>query len=341
MTNRSGAASAAVGNLAAALRGRHFLTLHDFSAQEIRDLVGLAAKLKAARRAGSEEQRIAGCEIAVIGDADSPRSRCAFEVAAHDQGAHVAFVEPHPGHHETVKDTARVLGRMYHAIDYRGSGETVAGELARWAGVPVYHRLSDGSRMLADLLTLREHLDKPYEDIACCYLGDARVDTASSFVEIGAKMGMDVRVAAPESLWPGPTLISMAGEVAAASGGRVTVTVDVEDAVRDCDVLLTDGWVCTGESDAVRAERLRQLAPYQVNAHAMALTGNPDVRFMHRLPAFHNAQTQVGKEIYDKFGMSALEVTEEVFESPASIVFDEAENRIHTIKAVMVATLRS
>jgi ornithine carbamoyltransferase len=334
-------------DVAAALRGRHFLTFADYSAEEIRYLIDLSAELKAAKREGREEQMLAGKEIALIFEKDSTRTRCAFEVAAYDQGAHVTFIGPsgsHMGHKETVKDTARVLGRMYDAIEYRGFGERIADELAQWAGVPVYNGLTDEwhpTQMLADFLTMREHVGKPLEQVAFCYLGDARFNMANSYVIAGAKLGMDVRIAAPESLWPAAELVASAREIAEASGARITITEDVEEAVRGCDVLLTDVWVSMGEADEVWAERIPLLMPYQINAGAMALTGNPDVKFMHCLPAFHNTDTQVGKEIEEKFGITALEVTEEVFESPASIVFDEAENRMHTIKAVMVATLGS
>jgi len=335
-------------DIAAALRGRSFLTLFDdYSAEEIRYLIDLAAELKAAKRAGREEQKLVGREIALIFEKDSTRTRCAFEVAAYDQGAHVTFIGPsgsHMGHKESVKDTARVLGRMYDAIEYRGFGEAIADELARWAGVPVYNGLTDEwhpTQMLADFLTVREHVAKPFEEVAFCYLGDARFNMANSYLIVGTKLGMDVRIAAPRSLWPLEDLVASAREIATESGARVTITEDVEEAVRGCDVLATDVWVSMGEADDVWAERIELLRPYQVNADTMALTGNPDVKFMHCLPAFHNTDTQVGKEIHEKFGMPALEVTEEVFESPASIVFDEAENRMHTIKAVMVATLGS
>ena len=334
-------------DVAAALRGRHFLTLYDYTADEIRYLIDLSGELKAAKREGREEQQLAGREIALIFEKDSTRTRCAFEVAAYDQGAHVTFIGPsgsHMGHKETVKDTARVLGRMYDAIEYRGFGEAIADELAEWAGVPVYNGLTDEwhpTQMLADFLTMLEHVDKPLDGMAFCYLGDARFNMANSYLIVGAKLGMDVRIAAPKSLWPADDLVSGAREFAAASGGRVTITDDVEDAVQGCDVLLTDVWVSMGESDEVWAERIELLTPYQINERTMALTGNPDVKFMHCLPAFHNADTEVGKELERKFGLTALEVTEEVFESPASIVFDEAENRMHTIKAVMVATLGS
>jgi len=333
--------------VAAALRGRHLLTFDDYTADEINYLIDLAAELKAAKRAGTEEQALAGREIALIFEKDSTRTRCAFEVAAYDQGAHVTFIGPsgsHMGHKESVKDTARVLGRMYDAIEYRGFGESIADELARWAGVPVYNGLTDEwhpTQMLADFLTMREHLGKGLDQTAFCYLGDARFNMANSYLIAGAKLGMDVRIAAPRSLWPAEDLVARAREAAAAGGGNITITEDVEEAVRGADVLLTDVWVSMGEADEVWAERIKLLTPYQINADTMALTGNPDVKFMHCLPAFHNTETQVGKEIEEKFGMSALEVTEDVFESPASIVFDEAENRMHTIKAVMVATLGS
>ena len=334
-------------DVASALRGRHLLTFDDYTAEEISYLVDLAGELKAAKRAGREEQKLVGKEIALIFEKDSTRTRCAFEVAAYDQGAHVTFIGPsgsHMGHKESVKDTARVLGRMYDAIEYRGFGETIADDLAKWSGVPVYNGLTDEwhpTQMLADFLTMREHLGKPLEQTAFCYLGDARFNMANSYLVAGAKLGMDVRIAAPRSLWPADDLVAKVRELAAASGGNVVITEDVEEAVRGADVLLTDVWVSMGEADSVWAERIALLTPYQINAQTMALTGNPDVKFMHCLPAFHNTETQVGKEIEEKFGMSALEVTEDVFESPASIVFDEAENRMHTIKAVMVATLGS
>jgi ornithine carbamoyltransferase len=334
-------------DVATALRGRHFLTLTDYSADEIRYLIDLSAELKAAKREGREDQRLAGKEIALIFEKDSTRTRCAFEVAAYDQGAHVTFIGPsgsHMGHKETVKDTARVLGRMYDAIEYRGFGEAIADELAQWAGVPVYNGLTDEwhpTQMLADFLTMREHLPKPYGEMTFCYLGDARFNMANSYLIVGATLGMDVRIAAPKSLWPSTELMDRAARIAETSGARVTITEDVAQAVNGADFLLTDVWVSMGESEEVWGERIELLMPYQINAHTMELTGNPDAKFMHCLPAFHNADTEVGRQIEEKFGMSALEVTEEVFESPASIVFDEAENRMHTIKAVMVATLGS
>jgi ornithine carbamoyltransferase len=329
------------------LRGKNLLKLADFSPEEINYLIELAAELKAAKQEGREEQKLVGKEIALIFEKDSTRTRCAFEVAAYDQGAHVTFIGPsgsHMGHKETVKDTARVLGRMYDAIEYRGFGQDTAEELARWAGVPIYNGLTDEwhpTQILADFLTFREHLSKSLGEVTFCYLGDARFNMADSYLIGGAKLGMDVRIASPKSLWPRDEIVELARSIASETGAQITITEDVAEAVRDCDVLLTDVWVSMGEADEVWAERIELLRPYQVNAETMAATGNPDVKFMHCLPAFHNTETQVGKEIFEKFGMEALEVTEEVFESPASLVFDEAENRLHTIKAVMVATLGS
>jgi ornithine carbamoyltransferase len=329
------------------LRGRHLMKLADYSPEEITYLLDLAAELKAAKREGREEQKLVGKEIALIFEKDSTRTRCAFEVAAYDQGANVTFIGPggsHMGHKETAKDTARVLGRMYDAIEYRGFGQDTAEELARWAGVPIYNGLTDEwhpTQILADFLTFREHIPKPLNEVVFCYLGDARFNMADSYLIGGAKLGLDVRIASPRSLWPRDEITELARSVAEETGATITITEDVAEAVKGCDVLLTDVWVSMGEADEVWAERIELLRPYQVNAEAMAATGNPDVKFMHCLPAFHNTDTEVGKEIFEKFGMEALEVTEEVFESPASLVFDEAENRMHTIKAVMVATIGS
>ena len=329
------------------LHGKHLLRLADFSPEEISYLVDLAAELKAAKREGREEQKLVGKEIVLIFEKDSTRTRCAFEVAAFDQGAHVTFLGPsgsHMGHKETVKDTARVLGRMYDAIEFRGFDQTAAEELAQWSGVPVYNGLTDEwhpTQILADFLTFKEHIPKPLGEVVFCYLGDARFNMADSYLIGGAKLGMDVRIASPKSLWPRDEIVELARSVAAETGATITITDDVAEAVRGADALLTDVWVSMGEPDEVWAERIELLQPYQINAKTIELTGNPDVKFMHCLPAFHNTETQVGKEIFEKFGMEALEVTEEVFESPASLVFDEAENRLHTIKAVMVATLGS
>jgi ornithine carbamoyltransferase len=327
------------------LRGRHLMKLADFTAEEITYLLDLAAELKAAKKEGREEQKLVGREIALIFEKDSTRTRCAFEVAAYDQGAHVTFIGPsgsHMGHKETAKDTARVLGRMYDAIEYRGFKQTEAEELAKWSGVPVYNGLTDEwhpTQILADFLTFREHLGKPLDEVVFCYLGDARFNMADSYLVGGGTLGMDVRICSPRSLWPREEIVALARERAAASGASIMITEDVAEAVKGADVLLTDVWVSMGEPDEVWKERIQLLTPYQVNAEKMALTGNPDVKFMHCLPAFHNTDTEVGQEIFEKFGMTALEVTEEVFESQASLVFDEAENRMHTIKAVMVATL--
>ena len=327
------------------LRGKHFLRLADFSPEEITYLIDLSAELKAAKKEGREEQKLVGKEIALIFEKDSTRTRCAFEVAAYDQGAHVTFIGPggsHMGHKETAKDTARVLGRMYDAIEYRGFTQDTAEELAEWSGVPVYNGLTDEwhpTQILADFLTFQEHVDKPLNEVVFCYLGDARFNMADSYLVGGAKLGMGVRIASPKSLWPRDEIVELARGIADETGATITITEDIDEAVQGADFLLTDVWVSMGEADEVWAERIELLKPYQVNSETMAKTGNPDTKFMHCLPAFHNTDTEVGKEIFEKFGMESLEVTEEVFESPASVVFDEAENRLHTIKAVMVATL--
>jgi len=327
------------------LRGRHLLKLADFNSEEITYLIDLAAELKAAKSEGREARKLVGKAIALIFEKDSTRTRCAFEVAAYDQGAHVTFIGPsgsHLGRKETVKDTARVLGRMYDAIEYRGFAQETAEQLAEFAGVPVYNGLTDDwhpTQTLADFLTFREHVDKPLNEVSFCYLGDARSNMGNSYLVDGAKLGMDVRIASPKSLWPRDEVIRLARSLAEETGARIAITEDVAEAVKGADFLLTDVWVSMGEPDAVWAERIELLRPYQVNSETMAATGNPDAKFMHCLPAFHNTDTQVGKEIFEKFGMESLEVTEDVCESPASVVFDEAENRLHTIKAVMVATL--
>jgi len=327
------------------LRGRHFLTLADFSPAELTFLLDLSAELKAAKKDGREEHHLAGRQIALIFEKDSTRTRCAFEVAAYDQGAHVTFIGPsgsHMGSKETVKDTARVLGRMYDAIEYRGFGTAVAEELADHAGVPVYNGLTDEwhpTQILADFLTIREHVPKPLEEVAFCYLGDARFNMANSYLVGGAKLGMDVRIAAPASLRPDDDVVALARSIAEETGARITIADDVAEAVRGCDVLLTDVWVSMGEPDDVWAERIELLRPYQVNAQTLAATGNPDAKFMHCLPAFHDTATEIGRKIYGRFGLEALEVTDEVFESPASIVFDQAENRLHTQKALLLMLL--
>ena len=327
------------------LRGKHLLKLADLSREEITYLIDLAAELKTAKRERREEPTLAGKAIALIFEKDSTRTRCAFEVAAYDQGAHVTYLGPsgsHMGSKETVADTARVLGRMYDAIEFRGFAQETAEQLAEFAGVPVYNGLTDDwhpTQTLADFLTVREHVDKPLDEVAFCYLGDARFNMGNSYLVDGAKLGMDVRIASPRTLWPRDEIVELARSVAEETGAQVTLTEDVAEAVAGCDVLLTDVWVSMGEPADAWAERIELLRPYQVNAETMAASGNPDVKFMHCLPAFHNTETQVGKEIYDTFGLESLEVTEDVFESAASLVWDEAENRMHTIKAVMVATL--
>jgi ornithine carbamoyltransferase len=327
------------------LRGKHLLKLADFSPEEITYLIDLAAELKAAKKEGREEQKLVGKAIALIFEKDSTRTRCAFEVAAFDQGAHVTFIGPsgsHIGNKETVEDTARVLGRMYDAIEYRGFAQETAEQMAESAGVPVYNGLTDDwhpTQTLADFLTFREHVDKPLNEVSLCYLGDARFNMGNSYLVDGAKLGMDVRLASPRSLWPRGEMIELARSVARETGAEITLTEDVAEAVKGCDVLLTDVWVSMGEPAETWAERIDLLKPYQVNAETMAASGNPDVKFMHCLPAFHNTETQVGKEIYETVGMESLEVTDDVFKSVASLVWDEAENRMHTIKAVMVATL--
>ena len=329
------------------LHGRSLLALKDFSREEIVYLLHLAADLKAAKREGREEQKLRGKNIALIFEKDSTRTRSAFEVASFDQGAHVTFIGPsgsHMGHKETVKDTARVLGRMYDAIEYRGFAETTAEDLARWSGVPVYNGLTDEwhpTQILADFLTFEEHVPKRLDEVTFCYLGDARFNMADSYLVGAAKLGMDLRIASPRSLWPRQEIVDLANGIAEQSGSKINITEDVEEAVKGADVLLTDVWVSMGEPADVWKERIDLLLPYQINRRTMELTGNPNVKFMHCLPAFHNKATTVGEDLFEKFGLDALEVTDEVFESPASIVFDEAENRMHTIKAVLVATLGS
>jgi ornithine carbamoyltransferase len=327
------------------LHGRHLLAVSDYSRQEVVYLLDLAAELKAAKRQDQEELTLFGKEIALVFAEDTTRTRCAFEVAAYDQGANVTFIGPmgsHMGHKETVKDTARVLGRMYDAIECRGFSESVVDELAKWAGVPVYNGLTEEwhpTQILADLLTFDEHLPKPFDEVAFCYVGDASLKMSDAYLLGGGKLGMDVRIVAPRGLWPRQEIADAARLAARQNGGRIVITEDIEEGVKDCDVLLTDGWVAMDEPAEMWKERIDLLLPYQVNAQTMELTGNPDVKFMHCLPAFHNADTTVGRELHEKYGLDALEVTEEVFESDASLVFDQAENRMHTIKAVLVATL--
>ena len=327
------------------LKNRHFLKLLDFTPEEIWFLLRLSADLKRAKYAGSERQVLKGKNIALIFEKASTRTRCAFEVAAFDQGAHVTYLGPtgsHIGKKETMKDTARVLGRMYDAIEYRGFGQERVEALAQYAGVPVWNGLTDEfhpTQILADFLTMMEHSDKPLRQISFAYMGDARNNLGNSLLVGAAKMGMDVRLVAPDDLFPEQHLLDQAREIASETGARITLTSDPDKGVKGVDFIYTDVWVSMGEPDEVWADRIKKLMPYQVNNQLMAKTGNPHTKFMHCLPAFHNTDTEVGKNIYEKFGIEAMEVTDEVFESKASVVFDEAENRLHTIKAVMVATL--
>ena len=327
------------------LRNRSFVKELDFTPDELKFLLNLSADLKAAKYGGYEQQRLKGKNIALIFEKASTRTRCAFEVAAYDQGAHVTYLGPEGsqiGHKESMKDTARVLGRMYDGIEYRGFAQETVETLAEFAGVPVWNGLTDQfhpTQMLADFLTMIEHSDKPAGQIAFCYLGDARFNMGNSLMVMGCKMGMDVRICAPRSLWPAAALIETCRQIAAETGARLLLTEDVDEGVKGVDFLHTDVWVSMGEPKEVWEERIKLLLPYQVNAATVQRTGNPHVKFMHCLPAFHNRETRVGEDIYQKFGLDGMEVTEEVFESPRSIVFDQAENRMHTIKAVMVATL--
>ena len=327
------------------LRNRSFVKELDFTPEELKFLLKLSADLKAAKYGGFEQQRLKGKNIALIFEKTSTRTRCAFEVAAYDQGAHVTYLGPSGtqiGHKESMKDTARVLGRMYDGIEYRGFGQELVETLAQYAGVPVWNGLTDEwhpTQMLADFLTMIEHSDKPVGQIAYCYLGDARFNMGNSLMVMGCKMGMDVRICAPASLWPAAELVATCRAIAAETGARLLVTEDVAEGVKGVDFLHTDVWVSMGEAKEVWDERIKLLTPYQVNMNAIMKTGNPNVKFMHCLPAFHNRETKVGEEIYQKSGMESLEVTDEVFESKMSIVFDQAENRMHTIKAIMVATL--
>ena len=327
------------------LRDRDLLTLRDFTPEEIGFLLKLSADLKAAKYAGTEQPRLQGKNIALIFEKDSTRTRISFEVAAFDQGARVTYLGPsgnHMGHKESVKDTARVLGRVYDAIEYRGYGQAIVEELAEHSGVPVYNGLTDDfhpTQVLADLLTMQEHIDKPLREVAYVFIGDTANNMGNSLLIGGAKMGMDVRLCAPKVCQPEQEVQEYARSIAEKTGARITITDDIDIAVKGVGFVYTDVWVSMGEPDEVWTERIKLLMPYQVNAQLMAKTGNPRVQFMHCLPAFHNTETTVGKEIQEKYGIDAMEVTGEVFEGPASIVFDQAENRMHTIKAVLVATL--
>jgi ornithine carbamoyltransferase len=327
------------------LRGRSFLMEADFTREEITHLINEAALLREAKRSGTEVPRLEGRNIALIFEKTSTRTRSAFEVAAHDQGAHVTYVGPADsqlGRKESMKDTARVLGRMFDGIEYRGFAQEDVETLARFAGVPVWNGLSDQwhpTQMLADVLTMLDHGARPIEDIAYCYVGDARNNTANSLLVTGALLGADVRVAAPKALWPSCEVQDVAERLAKESGARVMVTDQLEKAVRDVDYLYTDVWLSMGEPQEMWGERISKLLPFQINAAMLELTQNPSVKVLHCLPALHNLETEVGRMVCDKWGLDALEITEDVFESEASVVFDQAENRLHTIKALMVATL--
>ncbi len=328
------------------LRNRNFLKELDFTKEELVFLLNLSKELKNAKYAGTEQPRMNGKNIALIFEKTSTRTRCAFEVAAHDQGAHVTYLEPsgsQMGHKETVKDTARVLGRMFDGIEYRGFGQDIVEELAKYAGVPVWNGLTNEwhpTQMMADVLTMMEHSDNPLEKISYAYLGDARFNMGRSLLVIGAILGMDVRIGAPKKLWPEASLIEECNAIAKKSGARITITENPEEAVKGAEYVHTDIWVSMGEAKEVWEERIKLLTPYQVNANIMKASGNPKVKFMHCLPSYHNADTKVGKQVSEEFGLkSGIEVTEDVFEADYSLVFDQAENRMHTIKAVMVATL--
>ena len=327
------------------LHRRHFLTLLDFTPQEIQYLIDLSMELKKDKYSGTEKQYLKGKNIVLIFEKSSTRTRCAFETACYDQGARVTYIGSEGsqiGHKESMKDTARVLGRMYHGIEYRGYGQTRVAQLAKYAGVPVWNGLTDEyhpTQVLADFQTMMEHSAKPIDQISFAFLGDARNNVGNSLLIGAAKMGMDFRAVAPEKTQPHKTLVDQAKAIAKDTGARITITDQIETGVRGCDFLYTDVWVSMGEPENIWQERIELLKPYQVNANTMKKTGNPNAKFLHCLPAFHDRHTTLGEEIYQKFGLTAMEVTDEVFESAASIVWDQAENRVHTIKAVMVATL--
>lgn len=329
------------------LRNRNFLKLLDFTPQEIKFLLNLSADLKKAKYAGTEQQMLKGKNIALIFEKDSTRTRCAFEVAAYDQGANVTYLGPSGsqiGKKESMKDTARVLGRMYDGIEYRGYGQDLVETLGKYAGVPVWNGLTNEfhpTQILADFLTMMEHSDKPLHQVSFAYLGDARNNMGNSLMVGAAKMGMDFRAVAPKKMWPEEELVATCRAIAKETGATITLTDSVDEGVKGVDFLYTDVWVSMGEADHVWEERIKMMIPYQINQKMIDKTGNPKVKFLHCLPAFHNRETVIGEQIFQKFGIEAMEVNDEVFESPASIVFDEAENRLHTIKAVMVATLGS
>jgi ornithine carbamoyltransferase len=327
------------------LKGRSLLTLHEINPNGISYLLELARELKRARVGGNEQQRLRGKNIALLFEKASTRTRCSFEVAAFDQGANVSFIGPHDsqlGEKESVKDTARVLGRLYDAIEYRGFEQSTVQELAAFSGVPVYNGLTNQyhpTQVLADLMTMQEHCRKPLREMTLCYVGDARFNTADSLLEGAALMGLDFRIGAPRNLWPAAEAQAQARALAERSGARLRLTESAAEAVAGADFVYTDVWVSMGEPPQAWAERIPQLRPYQVNAALLRSAGNPDVKFMHCLPALHNRATKIGEQLFQQFGLDGAEVTEEVFESPASIVWDQAENRLHTIKALLVATL--
>ena len=329
------------------LHARHFLKLEDFEPEEIDYLLALAADLKAARSRGEETPSLQGQNIVLLFEKTSTRTRAAFEVAAFDQGARVSVLDPHGshiGHKESIRDTARVLGRMYHAIAYRGFGQEKVEELASYAGVPVFNALTEEyhpTQFLADALTMREHHDGPLGTASFCYLGDARFNMARSLLMGAAKLGMDARIAAPRPLWPSPTHIERCEAIASRTGGRIQITESVEEGVKGVDFLYTDVWVSMGEDESIWAERVAILRPYRVDRRALELTGNDSVKFMHCLPAYHDRQTTVGRKIAEEFGLEGVEVTDDVFESSNSIVWDQAENRLHSVKAVLCASLGS
>ncbi len=327
------------------LRNRNFLKLLDFTPEEIKYLLNLAAELKRAKRAGTEQPRLKGKNIVLLFEKDSTRTRCAFETAALDQGAHVTYLGPsgsQMGKKESMKDTSRVLGRMYDGIEYRGFGQHIVEVLGEYSGVPVWNGLTNEfhpTQILADFLTMMEHSDKPLSQISYCFLGDAKNNVGNSLMVGAAKMGMDFRAAAPKSCQPDPELVAQCREIAKTTGAKITITDNIAEAVKGVDFLYTDVWVSMGEPMELWGDRIKLLHPYQVNKQVVELTGNPKVKFLHCLPAFHNRETVTGEQIYKTYGLDGMEVTEDVFESPNSVVFDEAENRLHTIKAVMVATL--
>lgn len=327
------------------LRNRNFVKLLDFTPEEIKFLLKLSASLKAAKYGGYEQKRLEGKEIAIIFEKTSTRTRISFEVAAYDEGAHVTYLGPSGsqiGYKESMKDTARVLGRVFDGIEYRGFAQATAEELAEYAGVPVWNGLTDEfhpTQILADVLTMMEHSDKTLSQIAYCYLGDARNNMGNSLMVGGCKLGMDVRLCAPKHLWPQEDLVDTCRNIASQTGACLTLTESIDEGVKDADFLYTDVWVSMGEADSVWEERIKELRPYQVNMDVIKKTGNPTVKFMHCLPAFHNRETEIGEQVYQKFGLDGIEVSDAVFESEHSIVFDQAENRLHTIKAVMVATI--